>query len=295
MPLVVDNTIATPYLIRPFEWGADIVIHSATKYLGGHGTVDRRRHRRRRHLRLRQGPREVPELQHARGELPRAGVRAGPRRRRRLGANLAYILKARVQLLRDLGSAISPFNAFLIAQGIETLSLRVERHVENARTGRGVPRRRTRRWRRVRWASLDGQPEQGAGRQVRPQGCRRGARVRDPRRPRGRAAVRRGRCRCTATWPTSATCARSPSTRHRRRTARAATRTALAAGVTPGLVRLAVGIESIEDILADLERGSPPPRAPEPQRAGMPWGRERGAGRLPALRVPPAGQRAADR
>src|SRR6478736_4978297 len=89
VPLVVDNTVATPYLIRPIEWGADVVVHSATKYLGGHGTSI-------------------------------------------AGANLAFILKARVQLLRDLGPAASPFNAFLIAQGIETLSLRIERHIENA-------------------------------------------------------------------------------------------------------------------------------------------------------------------
>ena len=76
VPLIVDNTVATPYLIRPIEWGADIVVHSATKYLGGHGTAIARRHRRRRQLRLRAGPRAVPELQRARPVLPRAGLRA---------------------------------------------------------------------------------------------------------------------------------------------------------------------------------------------------------------------------
>src|ERR671912_1042881 len=132
VPLVVDNTIATPYLIRPLEWGADIVVHSATKYLGGHGSaiagviVDSGK------FDFGKDPAKFPGfntpdptyngLVYAR-DLGAEGA---------LGANLSYILKARVQLLRDLGSAVSPFNAFLIAQGLETLSLRVERHVANA-------------------------------------------------------------------------------------------------------------------------------------------------------------------
>lgn len=132
LPLIVDNTVATPYLIRPIEWGADIVIHSATKYLGGHGAaiggviVDSG------NFDFAQHPERFPNynqpdpsyngLVYAR-DLGVGGI---------LGANLAFILKARVQLLRDLGAAISPFNAFLIAQGLETLSLRVERHVDNA-------------------------------------------------------------------------------------------------------------------------------------------------------------------
>src|SRR5674476_527384 len=132
VPLIVDNTVATPYLIRPIEWGADIVVHSATKYLGGHGTaiggviVDGGTFDYAQH------PERFPNfntpdpsyngLVFAR-DLGVGGL---------FGVNLSFILKARVQLLRDLGSAISPFNAFLIAQGVETLSLRVERHVANA-------------------------------------------------------------------------------------------------------------------------------------------------------------------
>src|SRR3954447_24593978 len=125
VPLIVDNTVATPYLIRPFEWGADIVVHSATKYLGGHGTaiagviVDSGTFDW-----AAQGDR-FPGL--TTPDPSYHGVvytdALGP---------AAYIAKARVQLLRDLGPAIAPFNAFLIAQGLETLSLRVERHCANA-------------------------------------------------------------------------------------------------------------------------------------------------------------------
>src|SRR5689334_11024905 len=132
VPLIVDNTIATPYLIRPLEWGADIVVHSATKYLDGHGTsiagviVDGGT------FDYGADPEKFPnyntpeESYHGLVFARDLGV-GSP-----LGANLAFILKARVQLLRDLGPAISPFNAFLIAQGIETLSLRIERHLQNA-------------------------------------------------------------------------------------------------------------------------------------------------------------------
>jgi O-acetylhomoserine (thiol)-lyase len=125
IPLIVDNTFGTPYLIKPFEFGADIVVHSATKFIGGHGTsiggiiVD-------------SGNFDWA----ASGKFP---VLTEPdpsyhdiRYAEALGS-LAYIVKARVQLLRDTGACISPFNSFLLLQGLETLSLRVERHVENTR------------------------------------------------------------------------------------------------------------------------------------------------------------------
>ncbi len=132
VPLVVDNTVATPYLIRPLEWGADVVVYSATKYLGGHGTaiggaiVDGGR------FDYAQDPDRFPQFNQPdpsyHGLVYARDLGVGSP----LGANLAFILKARVQLLRDLGSATSPFNAFLLAQGLETLSLRIERHVANA-------------------------------------------------------------------------------------------------------------------------------------------------------------------
>ena len=125
LPLIVDNTIATPYLIRPFEHGADIVLHSATKFLGGHGTViggvivDGGRFPWSKHVDKFPGLTEPDPSYH------------GASYTTVLGDGIAFIIKARVQLLRDLGSAISPDSAFQLIQGIETLSLRIERHVEN--------------------------------------------------------------------------------------------------------------------------------------------------------------------
>jgi O-acetylhomoserine (thiol)-lyase len=120
---MIDNTVTTPYLFRPFEWGADIVVHSLTKFLGGHGTsiggiiVD------------------SGKFDWANGKFPELTEPDpsyhGLKFVETFG-NLAYILKVRVQLLRDLGPALSPFNAFLILQGIETLSLRVQRHCDSA-------------------------------------------------------------------------------------------------------------------------------------------------------------------
>ncbi len=123
IPLIVDNTFATPYLLRPFEYGADIVIHSATKFIGGHGTsiggviVD-------------SGKFDWT----ASGKFPYLTEPDpsyhGVKFTEAAGA-AAYIIKARVTLLRDTGSALSPFNSFLFLQGLETLSLRVERHISN--------------------------------------------------------------------------------------------------------------------------------------------------------------------
>lgn len=125
IPLIVDNTFGTPYLIRPFEFGADIVVHSATKFIGGHGTsiggviVDSGKFDWA-------GSGKFPGLTEP--DTSYHGLKyveaLGP---------LAYITKARVQLLRDTGAALSPFNSFLFLQGLETLSLRVERHVANAK------------------------------------------------------------------------------------------------------------------------------------------------------------------
>lgn len=123
IPLIVDNTFGTPYLIRPIEYGADIVVHSATKFLGGHGSsiagviVDSGRFDWA-------GSGKFPEFTES--DPSYHGLRFteafGP---------AAFIAKARVQLLRDTGACLSPFNAFLLLQGLETLSLRVERHVSN--------------------------------------------------------------------------------------------------------------------------------------------------------------------
>ncbi|NMR20363.1 bifunctional o-acetylhomoserine/o-acetylserine sulfhydrylase [Cellulomonas fimi] len=253
VPLIVDNTVATPYLIRPIEFGADVVVHSATKYLGGHGsaiggvivdagTFDFAKHPERFASFTTPDP-SYHGLVYARD----LGVGSA------FGANLSYILKARVQLLRDLGSSISPFNAFLIAQGIETLSLRVERHVANAQ--------RVAEWlearddvRGVHYAGLPSSPWYDRAQKYAPRGA--GAVLAfelDGGTEAGQAFVSAlelhsnvaniGDVRSLVIHPASTT--------HSQLTVE---EQALS-GVTPGLVRLAVGIEHIDDILADLDAG----------------------------------------
>jgi len=124
IPVIVDNTFATPYLLRPIDYGADIVVHSATKFIGGHGTsiggviVDGGKFDWAQNDKFPGLSQPNPSYH---GVVFTDAVK-----------NLAYIIKARTTLLRDTGSSLSPFNAFLFLQGLETLSLRVERHVSNA-------------------------------------------------------------------------------------------------------------------------------------------------------------------
>jgi O-acetylhomoserine (thiol)-lyase len=243
VPLIVDNTIATPYLIQPIAHGADIVVHSATKYLGGHGSaiagviVD-------------SGNFDWTQGRHPGFTTPDPSYHGvvfaelGPP---------AFALKARVQLLRDLGSAAAPFNAFLIAQGLETLSLRVERHVANAQrvaeflvAHDGVTS--------VNYAGLPSSPWYELGKQLAPKGT--GAVLAFELAggiEAGKAFVDAltlhshvaniGDVRSLVIHPASTTHAQLSAEEQ------------LATGVTPGLVRLAVGIEGIDDILADLEQG----------------------------------------
>lgn len=124
IPLIVDNTFATPYLLRPIEHGADIVVHSATKFIGGHGTV-------MGGVIIDSGKFDWAQNDKFPGLSQPNPSYHGVVFTKACG-NLAYIIKLRTTLLRDQGAAISPFNSFLLIQGLETLSLRVERHVENA-------------------------------------------------------------------------------------------------------------------------------------------------------------------
>ena len=132
VPLIVDNTVPTPYLVRPIEFGADVVIHSATKYLGGHGTsiggviVDSG------NFDYGADPEKFPKFNEPAPGYHGLVYARDLGKDSAFGANLSYILKARVSLLRDTGAAISPTNAFNIGIGLETLSLRIERHIENA-------------------------------------------------------------------------------------------------------------------------------------------------------------------
>lgn len=253
VPLIIDNTVATPYLINPLAWGADVVVHSATKYIGGHGTaiagviVDGGT------FDYAQYPDRFPNYNqpdpsyHGLVYARDLGVGSA------FGANLSFILKARVQLLRDIGAAASPFNAFLIAQGLETLSLRVERHVENAKVVAQFLENHA-QVEKVNYAGLPSSPWYALGQKYSPKGT--GA-VLSFEIAGGLEAGRKfvealelhshvaniGDVRSLVIHPATTT--------HSQLTADEQ----LAAGVTPGLVRLAVGIENIDDILADLEVG----------------------------------------
>ncbi|MFN8073358.1 MAG: bifunctional o-acetylhomoserine/o-acetylserine sulfhydrylase [Mycobacterium sp.] len=254
VPLIVDNTIATPYLIQPIAHGADIVVHSATKYLGGHGTA-------------------IAGVIVDGGTFDWTGGAAGPATSGGAGkfpgftnpdpsyhgvvfADLgapAFALKARVQLLRDLGSAAAPFNAFLIAQGLETLSLRIERHVANAQRVAEYLASHDQVV-SVNYAGLPDSPWYERGKRLAPKGT--GAVLSFELAggiEAGKAFVNAltlhshvaniGDVRSLVIHPASTT--------HQQLSAEEQ----LSTGVTPGLVRLAVGLEGIDDILADLERG----------------------------------------
>jgi O-acetylhomoserine (thiol)-lyase len=243
VPLIVDNTVATPYLIQPISHGADIVVHSATKYLGGHGSA------------IAGVIVDGGTFDWTNGRFP-GFTTPDPSYHGVVFAELgppAFALKARVQLLRDLGSAVAPFNAFLIAQGLETLSLRVERHVENAqRVAQFLAGHED--VISVNYAGLPTSPWYELGRKLAPKGT--GAVLAfelaggvDA----GKAFVNAltlhshvaniGDVRSLVIHPASTTHAQLTPEEQ------------LATGVTPGLVRLAVGIEGIDDILADLEQG----------------------------------------
>ena len=246
IPLIVDNTIATPYLIQPLKWGADIVVHSATKYLGGHGTAVAGAIVDGGTFNWAANPDRFPGF-----NLPDPSYH-GLVYAEALG-NIAYIIKARVQLLRDLGPAVAPFNAFLIAQGIETLSLRMERHISNAQ--------RVAEWleqrdevESVAYAGLPSSAWYERGRKYAPAGTgavvafeikggiEAGKKFVDALELHSHVA-NIGDVRSLVIHPASTT--HSQLSDEERATA----------GVTPGLVRLAVGIEGIEDILADLDAG----------------------------------------
>ena len=124
IPFIVDSTFATPYLLRPIEYGVDIVVHSATKFIGGHGSV-------MGGVIIDAGKFDWTQNDKFPGLSKPNPSYHGVVFTQAVG-NLAYIIKARTTLMRDQGAAISPFNSFLLIQGLETLSLRVERHVENA-------------------------------------------------------------------------------------------------------------------------------------------------------------------
>jgi len=246
VPLIVDNTVPTPYLIRPIEWGADIVVHSLTKFIGGHGTsiggaiIDGGTFDFGASGRYKNFTEPDPSY-HGLAYWPALGKGS-------------YIIKARVQMLRDLGSATTPFNAFLFLQGLETLSLRMDRHFSNAqKVGEFLAGRDE--VESVNYAGLPSSPWHARAKKY---GRGKGygsvlAFVIKGGREAGQKFVEAlelhshvaniGDVRSLVIHPASTTHSQLTEAEQR------------ATGVEPGLVRLSVGLESIDDILADLDAG----------------------------------------
>ena len=245
VPVIVDNTVPTPYLCRPFEWGCDIVVHALTKYMGGHGTtiggalVDSGKfpwaEHRERFRRLNE-----PDVSYHGVVYTEA---LGP---------AAYIGRARVVPLRNMGAAISPFNSFLVLQGIETLPVRMDRHCENALAAakflQGHPQVA---W--VRYAGLDDHPDKplvdkymgGKASSILSFGIKGGREAGAKFIDALKLAVRLvniGDAKTLACHPATTT--------HRQLSPQELER----AGVSVDMVRLSIGIEHIDDIVADLDQ-----------------------------------------
>jgi len=254
LPLLVDNTFATPYLCRPIEWGADIVLHSATKYIGGHGTsiggvvVD------------------SGQFNWSNGRFPVVAEPSpayhGLQFHETFGT-YGYLMKLRAETLRDLGACLSPFNAFLFLQGLETLSLRMARHVENAQAvARHLEAHQLAS--NVRYPGLPSSPYRDLAQKYLARGTGavfsfdiRGGRAAGEEFIRGLSLwshlANVGDAKSLVIHPASTT--------HRQLDENELK----AAGVGPGTIRLSVGIEDIDDLIWDLEQGFARVRASLPQ------------------------------
>ncbi|WP_141432879.1 homocysteine synthase [Bacillus sp. 03113] len=243
IPLIVDNTIPSPYLLRPIDFGADIVVHSATKFIGGHGTAI--------------GGVIVDSGKFdwaASGKFPDL-TNPDPSYHgivyTEAAGEAAYITKARVQLLRDIGAALSPFNSFLLLQGLETLHLRLERHSENAlKTAQFLESHELVEW--VSYAGLSSHPSYSLAQKYLPKG--QGSILTFGIKGGVEAAKKLinsvqlfshlaniGDSKSLIIHPASTTHQQLSEEEQ------------LASGVTPELIRLSVGTEAIEDILEDLD------------------------------------------
>lgn len=253
VPWIVDNTIATPYVTRPFDHGVDIVTHSATKFLSGHGNAMVGAIVDSGNFDFAKNPKKFPgfnEPDPSYNNMIYAktlGVGGD------FGANLAYIFKARLQLLRDFGSSVSPFNAWLLAQGLETLNLRMDRHLLNAQALAEWLEKQP-EVAHVSYAGLPSSPWHATAKKYAPKGAgavfafelKGGATA-------GRKFVEGlklfshvaniGDVRSLVIHPASTTHSQlSPEEQ-------------LKAGITPGMVRLSIGLENIEDIKNDVKLG----------------------------------------
>lgn len=250
IPLIVDNTMATPFLCRPFDFGADVVIHSCTKFIGGHGTSIGGVIVEKGGFPWDNG--KFPEMTepdpsyHGMKFYDTFG-----------GMNLAYILKVRTQLLRDLGPAMSPFNAFLLLQGLETLHLRMPRHCENAMAvARFLESHPKVSW--VNYAGLESHSSYSLARKYMPEGC--GAvfgfgiagATPTQQRENGIKLINNVKLfsHLANIGDSKSLIIHPSSTTHQQLTAEEQ----LATGVSPEFVRLSIGTEDRDDIIADLKQ-----------------------------------------
>jgi len=243
VPVVCDNTVMTPILFRPFDHGIDVVVHSCTKYVGGHGSsiggaiVDAGR------FDWNNG--RYPEFTEP--DPSYHGMRFFE-----AFGNLSYILKARVTMLRDTGACLSPFNAFLLLQGIETVHLRMPRHCENALAlAKWLEKQAQVAW--VNYPGLSSHPDHARAKKYMPNGCGGilGFGITGGRDAGVRFIERVKLASHLANVGDSKTLVIHPaSTTHQQLTEQEQ----LAAGVTPDYIRVSVGTEHIDDIVADFEQ-----------------------------------------
>ncbi|GAB6992394.1 homocysteine synthase [Paenibacillus pini] len=244
LPLIVDNTFPSPYLLRPIEFGADIVVHSATKFIGGHGTsiggviVDAGKFDWKASGKFPGLTEPDPSYN---GVVYTDAV--GP---------IAYIIKARVQLLRDLGSSISPFNSWLLLQGLETLHLRMERHSQNAlKVAEYLEKHDLVEW--VSYVGLSSHPSYELGKKYLPKG--QGAILTfgiKGGKDAGRKVIENVKLfsHLANVGDSKSLIIHPATTTH----AQLSEQEQIAAGVNPEMLRLSIGTESIDDILYDLEQ-----------------------------------------
>lgn len=250
VPLMVDNTLASPYLCRPFEHGADIVIHSCTKFIGGHGTTIGGIIVEKGDFPWDNG--KFPEMTEA--DPSYHGLKFhetfGP-------MNLSYILKARTQGLRDIGPCMSPFNAFLILQGLETLHLRMERHSENAQAvAEFLESHNKVSW--VNYTGLESHPSYQLGRKYLSNGCGAilGFGIRgnspDEQKENGIKIVNQVKLfsHLANVGDSKSLIIHPSSTTHQQLTPEEQ----VSSGVTPDFIRLSVGTEDIDDLINDLKQ-----------------------------------------
>ena len=246
VPFIVDNTFATPYLCRPFEWGADIVTHSTTKYLDGHAAavggaiVDSGKFDWDRYSDKFPGLTTPDDSYH------------GVTYTKKFGLGGAYITKATAQLMRDFGSTPAPMNSWLLGMGMETLPLRMEKHCSNAlQVAQFLKNHPQVEW--VRYAGLEGDKYYELGKKYLPKGCCGVVSfgVKGGRSAAEKFMAKLGLCSIATHVADAKTCVLHPaSATHRQMN----DEELIAAGVGPDLIRLSVGIEDPADLIADIKQ-----------------------------------------